>query len=266
MGKEALKASLIAEENRIHDEIRKIYPNSVGLDGILNIDDFIDIKNSDTNPIRILWVLKERGYPDNKINKEFMIKDFMRYLSQYSRWRQTYGNMCSVTEGILEWHRTNDNKFLCYENLPELKVEKSSYSVYYMRENGEQIFPLDYIAFLNVKKLGSRKATSNQNELNTEYAKSEIQKILKEQFDYINADITIIANQVQKLAEDFAKVPFSDFVQCGTCRYYFDSERKKLFIFANHPNVHGNMTNSEYCNSIFDAVKKNSIDLQNGRK
>ena len=263
MTKEELKSKIESDETRIHDEIRKIYPNSAGLDGIIKIDDFLDLKKPDSNPLRILWVLKERGYPRNKKNQEFYIKDYMLYLAQYEKWKLTYGNICSVTEGILEWQRMRDDKYLSYRNLPELNVEQASGSVYYMTQESspQQIFPIDYVAFLNVKKLGSNENTSNQGVINEEYSKPEIQNILREQFAYINPDITIFGNQVEKMAEDFGGVSLSDFKVCGKCKYHFDSSSVKLYIYAHHPNVHGHMTNEEYCNSIFDVIKIHKKEL-----
>ncbi len=263
MNKIQLKERLLTEETRIHNEIREIYPNCAGLDGIICVNKYIDLLNPNSNPLKILWILKEKGFPRNRINQEFDNRVYMLYVAQYSRWRNTYGNMCSITEGILEWQRTKNNKYLCLENLPELKVEKESGSVYYMpdEESPDPIYPLDYIAFLNVKKNGSYRNTSNQGIINAEYTKPEIKKILNEQINYINPDIIILGNQVQKLAEDITGIPLNKFMQCGTCKYTFDNQNCKLIIFANHPNVYGHMTNSEYCNSIFNAIKQNEKEL-----
>lgn len=261
MTKEELKSQMLTEEARIHEEIRKLYPNGAGLDGIIDINRYLDLKNEITqgNTLKILWILKERGYPTNKLDMEFPVKDCMLYLADYKEWYKTYGNMCHVTEGILEWQRLKDDKYLSFENLPALRVETSSYSVCY--DNPQQFFPLDYTAFLNVKKLGSHSQTSNQNEINAEYAKPEVQKILKEQFAYINPDIVIFGNQVTKMAEDFSGVSLSEFTDSGKCKCYFSKQNNKLFIFANHPNVYGHMTNEEYCNSIFNAIKQNAKEL-----
>lgn len=259
MTKEELKSQILAEEARIHEEIRKLYPNGAGLDGIIDIDCYLGLKEPiSTNPLKILWILKERGYPTNKPDMEFPVRDCMLYLADYPKWKNTYGNMCYVTEGILEWQRLKDEQYLSFENLPELETEGSS--VCY-KNNEKQFFPLDYIAFLNVKKLGSHSQTSNQNEINAEYAKPEVQKILKEQFAYINPDIVIFGNQVTKMAEDFSGVSLSEFTDSGKCKYYFSKQNNKLFIFANHPNVYGHMTNEEYCNSIFNAIKQNAKEL-----
>ena len=256
MTKQELKSQILAEEARIHEEIRKLYPNGAGLDGIIDIDVYLgdgEIKN----PLKILWILKERGYPTNKPDMDFPVKDCMLYLADYKEWYKTYGNMCHVTEGILEWQRLNDDKYLSFENLPALRVETSSYSVCY--DNPQQFFPLDYIAFLNVKKLGSHEKTSEQSEINAEYEKPEVQKILKEQFDYINPDIVIFGNHVKKLTEDFSGVPLSDFHECGKCKYFYDEKHNKLFIDADHPNAR--YTEAEYCNSIFNAIKQNANEL-----
>ena len=117
MSKEELKQTMQNAEKQIHEEIRKLYPNSAGLDGIISIDDYLDINNPESNPLKSLWVLKERGYPSNKINQEFVISEYMKGLGQYSRWRDTYGPMCYVTEGLLEWQRTKNDKFLNFKNL-----------------------------------------------------------------------------------------------------------------------------------------------------
>lgn len=265
MSKEELKQTMINAESRIHEEIRKLYPSSAGLDGIISIDDYLDTKNTNTNPLKILWVLKERGYPCNKINQEFVISEYMKCLGEYPKWRDTYGPMCYVTEGLLEWQRTKDDKFLDFKNLFELRVAsiEEGKAVYYNWDNKKdspQVFPLDHIAFLNVKKLGWYKNTSDQTSINKEYEKPEVKKILKEQFDYINPDIIIFGNRVKKIAEDFAGVPFSKYThvgEYGALDYYFDNIRNKLFIFANHPSAipPHNQDKEDYTNSIFNVIK-----------
>lgn len=253
---EKLKSYILEAEERIYNDIRKIYPNSAGLDGIINVDRYLDLNHEISNekPIKILWFLKERAFPSNKKNQEFDVRQLMLYVAEYSKWRLTYGNMCSVTEGILEWWRTRNSKYLHLENLPELKVEGGS--VYYMtnEEASKQIFPLDFTAFLNVQKRGIFSKTSNQNLLYAEYAKPEIQKILKAQYEYINPDIIIFANHIETLAEDFSETKLADFTICGSCKYYFDKQKNKLFIYTHHPNLHGQVTKEDYCNSIFEAV------------
>ena len=109
-------------------------------------------------------------------------------------------------------------------------------------------------AFLNVQKRGIFSKTSNQNLLYAEYAKPEIQKILKAQYEYINPDIIIFANHIETLAEDFSETKLADFTICGSCKYYFDKQKNKLFIYTHHPNLHGQVTKEDYCNSIFEAV------------
>ncbi len=268
MSKEELKQTILKAEEKIHKDIKELYPNSsVGLDGIVSINDYLDINNPDSNPLKILWVLKERGAPNNKLNEDFNLSVFMKYLGQYKNWKKTYGPMCLVTEGILEWQRTKDEKFFEYKNLFDLRVTSVSEgsSVYYNRDNkkdGYRVFPLDHIAFLNIKKLGSTKNTSNQGIINAEYEKPQVKNILKEQFDYIDADIIIMGNHVVKLAEDLAEVPISNYThvgEYGAHDYYYDSKKNKLFIFADHPSRPGNK--EEYCNSIFDVIKKYSKEL-----
>lgn len=260
MSKEELKQSMLKEESRIHDEIRKLYPNSAGLDGIIDIDSFLD----DTYPLKILWVLKERRFPSNKIDQEFDVREIIKYSGQYEKWEKTFGPMCYATEGILEWQRTKEEKYLELKKLFELKVssETEGNSIYYEYEKDNKIYPMDHIAFLNVKKLGSYENMSKPNQIPGEYAKPEVKKILQEQFNYINPDIIIFGNHVVKLAEDWAGVPITSYThvgEFGAHDYYYDSERNKLFIFADHPSRPGNK--NEYCNSIFNVIKKFSKEL-----
>ena len=262
MTKEELSKQMMKEELRIHDEIRKIYPNSAGLDGIVNINDYLDMENHDTNPLKVLWILKERGFPDNKIDEEFKLNEHMKDFGLYPKWKNTYGPMCFVTEGILEFDNSKDEKFLNYSSLYKLEVEDSG-GVYYTRDDGEQVFPLDHIAFLNVKKLASSQNTSNQGLINAEYTKPEVKKILQEQFNYINPDIIIMGAHVVKLAEDLAGVPISSYThvgEYGAHDYYFDAARKKLFIYADHPACR--IGSERYSNSIFDIVKKYKKELK----
>ena len=263
MKKSELKEQMLTEENRIHNEIKRIYPNSAGLDGIVSIDDYLDIENPDSNPLKVLWILKERAYPDNKVGEEFILNEHMKDFGLYARWRNTYGAMCFVTEGILEFDDSKDEKFLNYNSLYKLEVEDTG-GVYYTRDDGEQVFPLDHIAFLNVKKLGSSQNTSNQGLINAEYERPEVKKILQEQFNYINPDIIIMGAHVVKLAEDLAGVSISSYIhigEYGAHDYYFDSARKKLFIYADHPSRRF-ISKEKYCNSIFEIIKKYKADFR----
>ncbi len=265
MSKEELKQEMEEAEKQIHEEIKNLYPNSsVGLDGIVSINDYLDLEHSETKPLKILWILKERKFYNNTIN---YLSVFMKCLGEYKSWKKTYGPMCWITEGILEWQRTDDEKFLDFKNLFELRVAsvEEGKAVYYNWDNkkdGPQVFPLDHIAFLNVKKLGWYKNTSEQSLINKEYEKTEVKRILKEQFDYIDADIIILGNHVVRLAEDLAGVQISSYThvgEYGAHDYYFDNIRNKLFIFADHPSRPGNK--EEYCNSIFNVIKKFAKEL-----
>lgn len=256
MTKEELKLKLEQEEGRIHNKIRKIYPKSAGLDGILNVDKFFDITNPKTSPLKLLWILKERGYPLNKPDQEFILKDYMNHLAQNKKWSRTFSKLCYVTEGILEWQYHNDLEYLDFNNLPKLQVIEDNQEVCYYRNENELIFPLDYIAFLNVKKLGSHNNRSNPKDIDSEYKKTEIREIIKEQVDYIKPDIIISGNRVASLSEDLAGCPFSNFSQNGISKYYFNNNQKRLHIFTYHPAFI--MPRIEYCNSIFEIIKQYS--------
>lgn len=254
MTKEELKAEMEKKESIIHEEIKNFYQKSVGLDGIVSYDDYLDIKNPDGNPLKILWILKERAYPSDEV---FYVKDCILYPADNPKWYKTFKKMCFVTEGILEWQRLHDDKYLSFENLPELlPPDKENKVCYKNKEDGYQEFPLDHIAFLNIKKLNSQKRMSNPVEIQAEYAKPEVKKILREQFDYINPDIIIFGAHVTKIAEDFAGISFSEYThfgEDGAHDYYFDQKKNKLFIYADHPARI--ISYSKYCNSIFNVIK-----------
>lgn len=260
MNKEELKQTMMNAEEQIHEEIKNLYPNSsVGLDGIVSIDDYLDIKNPDSKPLKILWVLKERAYPSND---NFYVKDCILAPADNPKWYKTFKKMCFVTAGILEWQKSLDDKYLSFENRFELYVDKSTNQVYYENPHPQQFFPLDHIAFLNIKKLNSQKHMSKLFEIQAEYAKPKVKEILKKQFDYINPDIIIFGNRITKIAEDFAGVSFSEYThvgEYGAHDYYYDSQKNKLFIYADHPARL--IKQDKYCNSIFNVIKKFSNEL-----
>ena len=257
MNKEELAQILQDEEKKIHEEIKNLYPNSsVGLDGIVSIDDYLDIKNPDSNPLKILWVLKERAYPSTD---DFKVRECILAPADNPKWYKTFKKMCFVTAGILEWQKSKDDKYLNFENKFLLEVD-DEHQVYY--KNPQPVLPLNHIAFLNIKKLNSQNTMSKPFEIQAEYAKPKVKEILKEQFDYINPDVIIFGNRVTKIAEDFAGVPFSEYIhvgEYGAHDYYFDSKKNKLFIFADHPARI--IKQDKYCNSIFNVIKKYSKEL-----
>ncbi|MDY6398517.1 MAG: hypothetical protein SPL22_12410 [Treponema sp.] len=250
MTKEELKAEMEKKESIIHEEIKNFYQKSVGLDGIVSIDDYLDINNPDSNPLKILWVLKERAYPSDEA---FYVRECIKYPADNPKWYKTFKKMCYVTAGILEWQNSKDDKHLSFENQFKLEVDEE-HQVYY--KSPQPFLPLNHIAFLNIKKLNSQKRMSNPVEIQAEYAKPEVKKILREQFDYINPDIIIFGAHVTKIAEDFAGISFSEYThfgEDGAHDYYFDQKKNKLFIYADHPARI--ISNNKYCNSIFNVIK-----------
>ena len=86
MNKEELKQTMMNAEEQIHEEIKNLYPNSsVGLDGIVSINDYLDLEHSETKPLKILWILKERKFYNNTIN---YLSVFMKCLGEYKSWKK----------------------------------------------------------------------------------------------------------------------------------------------------------------------------------
>lgn len=243
------------KQENAHKKIRELYHNSAGLDGIIDVPTYVSSK------LKVCWILKERNFPVGKEKQEYNLMENMRLLAQCGNWKRTYGNICLVTSGILEWTNTKNKNFLNFENLPELKVEKDennkNCNVFYDNQN-ERIYPIDYIAFLNTKKQGVNNTKSKQCEINNEYRNPKVKLILKEQIAYINADVIILGNRVEQMVVDFSGVSsfkeFDHLEPYNFCKYYFNEKQKKLYIYTYHPNAR--KKKKDYCNSIFNIVKQ----------
>lgn len=244
------KEEVLKEQEAIDAEIARICGNESGLDGIADIDKFLHFDGNH----KILWILKEAGRPDNYDGKPYDYRMRFAYAADYSGWKHTWGNVARVSYGINT--SCENGKELPYSELPKLSLYEGDSAPYVTEADGTEIYPLDEIAIINVKKTFTTESRSNQGEINAEYNKPEVKKLLMRQVKYINPEIIIVANQVQKLAEDLAGIPFADFTTIDNLTRYAVSKERRVVIFTHHPALLGVTGGLEaYYNSIMAAVK-----------
>ena len=244
------KEEVLKEQEAVDVEIARICGNEAGLDGIADIDKFLHFDGEH----KILWILKEAGRPDNYDGKPYDYRQRFMYAAEYSRWSHTWGNVALVSYGINT--SCENGKELPYSELPKMLVDSGDGSPHVTEADGTYVYPLDEIAIINVKKAFTTVSKSKQNEINAEYYKPEVKKLLMRQVEYINPEIVIVANQVQKLAEDLAGIPFADFTVIDNLTRYVVSKERRVVIFTHHPNLQFVSGGKEaYYNSIMTAVK-----------
>lgn len=244
------KEEILKEQEAVDAEIVRICGNEAGLDGIANIDEFLRFDGN----CKILWILKEAGKPSNYDGKPYNYRERFVDAADYSGWRYTWGNIALVSYGINT--SCAYGKALAYSELPKMTIYDGESSPHVTEAGNSDVYPLDEIAIINVKKTFTTKSTSNQNEINAEYDKPEIKKLLMRQVEYINPEIIIVANQVQKLAEDLAGIPFADFSVIDELTRCAVSKERRIVIFTHHPNlqyVSGGL--EAYYNSIMEVIK-----------
>lgn len=244
------KEEVLKEQEAVDAEIARICGNEAGLDGIANIDEFLRFDGEH----KILWILKEAGRPDDYDGKPYDYRWRFRDAADYSGWRTTWGNVALVSYGINT--SCENGKAISFTELPEMSLYGGESSPHVTEKDGTDIYPLDEIAIINVKKTFTTNSTSDQNEINAEYDKPEVKKLLMRQVEYINPEIVIVASRVQKLAEDLAGIPFDDFTVIDNLTRYAVSKERRVVIFTHHPALIGVAGGKEaYYNSIMAAVK-----------
>lgn len=241
MEKTMTKEEILKTQEEIDKEIISVCGNEAGLDGIADVETFLKC-----GKYKILWILKEAGKPDNFDDKAYNYRERFRYAADYSKWKLTWGKIALVSYGINK--SCEEGKVLPLSEIPKMSLDCNAPLI-----TGTNIYPLDEIAIINVKKTFTEQKTSNQGEIIAEYNKPEIKDLLMRQVKYINPEIVIIANRVQKLAEDLAGMPLADFTDVdGMARYALSKERR-LVIYAYHPA--SRFSKKAYYDSILTAVK-----------
>ncbi len=245
------KEELLQKQNEIDERIKQIWGENCSLDGITDIDSYIN------NELHTLWILKE------------MNRDFQKYgiVNQRELNRDiaggsihTWGNIMKVSAGIREYAASGGNTQLHEKDLPEIMGESES-KAYYSDVSKCEIFPLDEIAMINVHKgIGSSK--SDNSFISSQYSRPEIRKLILEQVEYIDPKVIIVCNYVEQLLCDLAGInDISKYQKLDDSYNLYYRSSKRLIISTGHPLIRGQkgLTSEKYCNDILDIVYDSGI-------
>ena len=234
------KEFLIAEQNRIDELIKKQWAGSVALDGIGDIDSYLKYDD-----VRICWFLKEPVLSYKDSGTPYSYRTRFTDAADAKGWRSTtFGHIAIVSYGIMKCKI--DGSMTEFDDLPKISLYKGESSPH--MEDSEETRPLDFISVLNVKKQNGA-SKSNNAQIIAEYNKKEVKDILFQQIKYINPQVVIVANRVEKLAEDLAEVKLSNFEtksrvyegekkkETVVTKFYFNTELNRLVIYARHPSM-----------------------------
>ena len=245
------KEELLQKQNEIDERIKQIWGENCSLDGITDIDSYIN------NELHTLWILKE------------MNRDFQKYgiVNQRELNRDiaggsihTWGNIMKVSAGIREYAASGGNTQLHEKDLPKIMCESES-KAYYSDVSKCEIFPLDEIAMINVHKgIGSSK--SDNSFISSQYSRPEIRKLILEQVEYIDPKVIIVCNYVEQLLCDLAGInDISKYQKLDDSYNLYYRSSKRLIISTGHPLIRGQkgLTSEKYCNDILDIVYDSGI-------
>jgi hypothetical protein len=211
---------LIAKEKNISSKIKAI---ESGVDGCYPvIDGIIDVGRYVAAKYKILWVLKEVNFGDNKKSPgNWNMVEFY-----HNATLQEINNILTAKRVMLATHRI-------LQYLDPLEAFKS-------------------IACINIKKMpgGSQ---SDDAEIQQAYNDPKNKSLLLEQIEAYSPDIMICGNTLQCFENDIDfRQGESRSVDMGKQRHYFCT-KEKLYINAYHPANYRNITEHEYCEKIFNA-------------
>jgi hypothetical protein len=209
-------------EKKLDNEILEIWDNPF-YDGIIHYETYIKEK------IKLLWVLKE---PHGKGPQDFRAF-YANPSTEYSKWKVTFGNIIRLSWSILAG-------IFDYDKIPELKNNGSI--------DGSYI--LEAVAIININKQGGDSSTPS-GKMNNEYKRKEVKDFLLKQIEFINPDIIINCHRVYEFISD--QLDGNTLNKINGEQYGFNKNR--LIIDTGHPNVHGTITNKDYCNNILNIVK-----------
>ena len=146
------KEELLQKQNEIDERIKQIWGENCSLDGITDIDTYIN------NELHTLWILKEMNRDFQKsgiVNQRELNRDIAGGSIR------TWGNIMKVSAGIREYAASDGNIQLHEKDLPKIMDESES-KAYYSDVNQCEIFPLDQIAMINVHKgIGTSKSNNS---------------------------------------------------------------------------------------------------------
>lgn len=242
------KEELLKRQNEIDEEIVNLWGKEASLDGITDIDTYLK------NELNTLWILKETNR-DMLPKENFNQREFNKCGSGWGV--GTYTNIMKTNIGIIEYGASGGKVKLYEKDLPKLVIEDGNrdYKSYRSEISQEQIFPMDEVAMINVHK-GIGGKNSDNAFIAAQYNRPEVRKIILEQVEYINPELIIVCNKVEKLLCDLAEVESITSFRDGDDGAKFYKNGKRLIISVGHPLIMGQkgMTSEKYCNSILDIV------------
>lgn len=249
------KNELLEKQNEIDERIKQIWGENCSLDGITDIDKYMEKHN--TNGIPTLWILKEMNRDFKKtgiVNQRELNKDIAGGSIR------TWGNVMKVSAGIREYAESNGEKQLHERDLPTI-IGDSESKAYYSDVSQCEIFPLDEIAMINVHK-GIGNSKSNNSFIAAQYARPEVRELILDQVEYIDPRLIIVCNYVEQLLCDLAGVDdVSGFIKESDSDNLYLKTDKRLIISTGHPLIRGQkgLTSEKYCNDILDIVYDSGI-------
>lgn len=237
------KDEILKRQNEIDDEIRKVWGTEGSLDGITDIDTYLK------NELHTLWILKETNR-DALPKENFNQREFNKIGSGWAT--ATYTNIMKTIIGIVEYGASGGKIKLYEKDLPSLVIENGNrdFKSYKSEFSHDQIFPMDEVAMINVNK-GIGGKTSDDSFIATQYERPEVKKIILEQVEYINPELIIVCNHVEKLLCDLANVDSISEFRDGDEGTKFYNNNGRLIISTGHPL---GKNSEKYCNSILDIV------------
>ena len=249
------KEELLKKQNEIDERTKQIWGPNCSLDGITDIDKYIDVYLH--NELNTLWILKEMNRDFKKtgiVNQRELNKEIAGGSIR------TWGNVMKVTTGIREYAVSCGTLKLQEADLPKIQEDSES-KAYKSSFSGDWIFPLDLIAMINVHKgIGGNK--SDNAFIAAQYAKPEIKQLILDQVDYINPKIIIVCNYVEQLLCDLAGVDsISKYIKDSYSDNLYYRTDKRLIISTGHPLIRGQkgLTSEKYCNNILNIVYDSGI-------
>ena len=223
-------------QNQIDEIIKNYWKGNVGLDGIGKIKSYWD---KDFDDIRVSWCLKEPVFRTNDNDEPYSYRERFTEAADAKGWKNTtFGTIAKTSYGLIKSFRKGT--YIPLSDLLPLTLDGSAPYVY---DDGDDLYPLDKIAIINVNKRNNG-SKSDDGFINAEYAKPDVKKILLQQIDYIEPEIIIVANNVKKMAEDLSGVKLEEFEEYKfeiPCKfktlYHYNKETKKLIFFTHHPSM-----------------------------
>ena len=249
------KEELLQKQNEIDERIKQIWGENCSLDGITDIDSYLDSYLN--NELPTLWILKEMNRDFQKsgiVNQRELNRDIAGGSIR------TWGNIMKVSAGIREYAASGGNIQLHEKDLPKIMDESES-KAYYSDVSQGAIFPLDQIAMINVHK-GIGTSKSDNSFISAQYSKPEIRKLILDQVEYIDPKVIIVCNYVEQLLCDLAEIDdISKYQKLDDSYNLYYRSSKRLIISTGHPLIRGQkgLTSEKYCNDILDIVYDSGI-------